>query len=455
MKTSHIIIVSIASVLLAGALVIYAKMPVITLKGERETLLEVNAEYKDLGVKIKNSKLKPKVIGKVDNQKIGTYKITYEIEYFFTKIKQDRFVKVVDTQVPIINLVGSDVKICPNKEYREPGYEANDNYDGDLTDKVVITKTKNKLTYEVKDSSNNETKVVRKYEFIDDTKPKITLNNGNINLYVGEQYKEPGYKATDNCDDSLTDKVISEGAVDTGKVGSYEITYKVKDSSNNETTAKRKINVVIKENKTIYLTFDDGPSSLTSKILDTLKKYNVNATFFVAGYPSASILKREVDEGNAIGLHTTTHSYKTLYTSEDGFFNDINMIGERVKNAIGYVPDIMRFPGGSSNTVSRNYNKGIMTRLAKLVQEKGFQYFDWNVDSKDASGRSYTSKQICNNVVNGIKERKTSVVLMHDLSNKKSTYGALPCIIEYGKSNGYEFKTLTKNSPVVHHGINN
>lgn len=453
MKKSHIIIVSIATILLIITIILYSKMPILSLNGERQLVLEVNAEYKEQGVDIKNNKTKVNIIGEVDTSKVGTYKITYETEYLFTNIKQERIIEVKDTEKPVITLVGSDVKICPKKEYTELGYEAIDNYDGNLTDKVKITAFENKILYQVEDSSGNKTEAVRKYEMIDDTKPNIKLTGGDISIYIGDNYSEPGYAATDNCDSNIN--VTVTGEVDTTKAGNYKIKYTAVDSSNNKNSVIRNVSVTEKTNRTVYLTFDDGPSSLTSKILDVLKKEGVSATFFVAGYPSESILKREANEGHAVGLHTLTHSYKTIYTSETSFFNDINAIGEKVKNAIGYVPDIMRFPGGSSNTVSRNYNKGIMTVLTKAVQEKGFQYFDWNVDSGDASGKSYTSSQICNNVVNGIKNKKVSVVLMHDLSTKTSTYNALSCIIKYGKQNGYEFKSLTKDSTPVHHSVNN
>src|SRR5574344_1809013 len=128
MKKSHIIIVSIATILLIITIILYSKMPILSLNGERQLVLEVNAEYKEQGVDIKNNKTKVNIIGEVDTSKVGTYKITYETEYLFTNIKQERIIEVKDTEKPVITLVGSDVKICPKKEYTELGYEAIDNY---------------------------------------------------------------------------------------------------------------------------------------------------------------------------------------------------------------------------------------------------------------------------------------------------------------------------------------
>ena len=122
-----------------------------------------------------------------------------------------------------------------------------------------------------------------------------------------------------------------------------------------------------------------------------------------------------------------------------------------IKDLTGVETTLIRFPGGSSNTVS-SFNRGIMTRLSKLVVEKGYQYFDWNVDSEDAGG-AYTSYQVYKNVINGVKNRKTSIVLQHDI--KGFSVDAVEDIILWGLHNGYTFLPLQANSPGSHHGINN
>ena len=112
---------------------------------------------------------------------------------------------------------------------------------------------------------------------------------------------------------------------------------------------------------------------------------------------------------------------------------------------------LMRFPGGSSNTIS-SFNPGIMTRLTKAVEEKGFRYFDWNVDSNDAGG-ARTASKVYSNVVSGIGDKKAAVVLMHDI--KSYTIDAIEKIIVWGLDNGYTFLPLTADSPTCHHGVNN
>jgi peptidoglycan/xylan/chitin deacetylase (PgdA/CDA1 family) len=131
--------------------------------------------------------------------------------------------------------------------------------------------------------------------------------------------------------------------------------------------------------------------------------------------------------------------------------HDLYAIQNRVKDITGYTSHLMRFPGGSSNTVSKSYSRGIMSRLVKRVANEGFSYFDWNVSSGDAGGAS-TSDAVYNNVVNSLKEGE-SIVLQHD--TKKFSIDAVERIINYANENGYTFSTLTESSFGAHHGVNN
>lgn len=213
--------------------------------------------------------------------------------------------------------------------------------------------------------------------------------------------------------------------------------------------------VICGNSKVIYLTFDDGPSSYTSKLLDILKKYNVKATFFVTGQRSSSYDKyiiRAHKEGHTVALHTYTHSYKKVYTSISGYFSDLNKISDKVYKLTGVRSKIIRFPGGSSNTVSRNYSKKIMTKLTQEVNKRGYHYYDWNVSGGDTA--TSNSTKIANNVIRGLKSnKKYYVVLQHD--TKKASVNAVEAIIKYGLKNGYIFAPLDMSSPVVHHGLNN
>ena len=208
-------------------------------------------------------------------------------------------------------------------------------------------------------------------------------------------------------------------------------------------------------NKVCYLTFDDGPTARTLEILKILKKYDVKATFFVINTGNFNYIKQIHAEGHAIGLHAYSHNYAKIYANTASYFNDLQALSNKVYATIGVRPNIMRFPGGSSNVISRIYSSGIMTALSKLVTNRGFAYFDWNVDSDDAgsSGSSYT--RIINNVLAGANGKNSICVLMHDAAAKTSTVQALPKIIEGLKARGYRFEVLTKDVTGFHHGINN
>lgn len=208
--------------------------------------------------------------------------------------------------------------------------------------------------------------------------------------------------------------------------------------------------------KVCYLTFDDGPSANTLKILDILNKYGVKATFFVINSADIGYVKNIYEAGHTVGLHTATHNYSQIYASTDAYFNDLQQISDKVESIIGIKPTVMRFPGGSSNKVSAKYCGGIMTRLVSLVQERGYSYFDWNVASGDADSNTPSYTYIRNNVLNSAKNKNSACVLMHDSSAKTTTVQALPEIIEGLTAMGYRFEALTPETYGYHHrNLNN
>jgi peptidoglycan/xylan/chitin deacetylase (PgdA/CDA1 family) len=207
-------------------------------------------------------------------------------------------------------------------------------------------------------------------------------------------------------------------------------------------------------NRIVYLTFDDGPSdAYTNRLLDILAKYGVKATFFVTGSGDDALIKREFDEGHTVALHSSSHSYAYIYANVDNYFADLYAIRDRVQRITGYAPSLIRFPGGSSNTVSALYDGGmkIMSYLTAEVERRGFNYADWNVSSGDAGGAT-TADQVFENVVYRLSEGR-SVVLQHDV--KGFSVDAVERIIQYGQANGYTFLPMTSDSFMAHHGVNN
>ena len=208
-----------------------------------------------------------------------------------------------------------------------------------------------------------------------------------------------------------------------------------------------------RDEKIVYLTFDDGPSENTQKILDILKEYNAKATFFITGADEEHrpLIKKAYEEGHTIGLHTYSHNYSEVYASEEAYFKDLEKVGKTAEEQIGFVPYLIRFPGGSSNEVSAKYSQGIMSRLTEKVMEKGYQYYDWNVDSGDGSGAG--TEEIKSR---SVTERYSHVmILFHDSSTKSATVDALPAVIDYYKERGYEFRAIDRESFVSHHAVKN
>lgn len=205
---------------------------------------------------------------------------------------------------------------------------------------------------------------------------------------------------------------------------------------------------------TIYLTFDDGPGDYTEELLDVLKKYGVKATFFVTSKGDDAVILREYQEGHTVALHSFSHNYAYVYANADNYFEDLYAVQARVKAITGQTAKLLRFPGGSSNTVSRRYDHRthIMSYLTTAVEELGFTYFDWNVDSDDA-GSAREAGEVYENVISRLKAGEESVVLQHDI--KDYSVAAVESIIQYGFSNGYVFERLTADSFTAHHGVNN
>ena len=393
-----------------------------------------------------------KVDNNVDTSKVGEYEVVYKIKIGFYNMKRVRKVKVVDVFSPVIVFKSDDLEktVCPNGDLEED-YKAYDLYDGDLTDKVKLTDDEDGLIYSVTDSSNNKYSVKRKIKREDTEAPSLKLK-GPSTIYLGltMKYEELGYEVKDNCDSDI--KVTVESNVDTNKAGNYTITYKAVDSSLNETIVKRNV-IVYKEsgNGLIYLTFDDGPSGSgsTLKILNILKEEGVKATFFVTCSGPDNLIKREYDEGHTVALHTKSHKYSYVYSSSDNYFDDLYAVQNRVYNITGVKSTIIRFPGGSNNTVSNKYSPGIMSTLKQQVLEKGFTYFDWNISSGDAGGCT-TSSCVYNTVVKSLSKSRPNMVLMHDI--KMFTADAIRDIIRYGKANGYTFAPITLDTKPIHFG---
>lgn len=372
---------------------------------------------------------------------------------------------------PKITLKGDKVmEVTMAEGYKEPGATAKLSFK-DISKYIKIDSNVNDKKvgiYEVLYSVNyldKKATALRTVSVIDKEPPEITLLNGDsVSICTGEKFEEPGYTATDNSDGNVTAMVQSKGFVDRYNEGDYEIEYRVSDSYDNEAKAVRTVTVkgepVKKIAGVIYLTFDDGPSNkVTPDIVNILEEYDVPATFFVVDYGQdegkIKTMKRAINNGCTIGIHGYSHDYSRIYRSVPDFMENVSMLDEKLKRDLDYDAFVMRFPGGSSNTVSKSFSEGIMTKLVKEIQKEGYMYNDWNVDSKDASGNNVSADILVRAVKRSCKKDTFNVVLMHDSDTKGTTAEALPEIIKWGKREGYTFRAITVDSPTIHHDVNN
>lgn len=202
----------------------------------------------------------------------------------------------------------------------------------------------------------------------------------------------------------------------------------------------------ISNGRKVYLTFDDGPSyKITNEILDILDKNEVKATFFLIGNQiegKEDVVKRIYDGGNSIGLHTYTHKFDSIYCNEDVFIKEMIDYRNEINKVIGISPNIIRFPGGSCSRFSEN---GI-----KALHDNHFKVYDWNLDTTDGFNPKLSPDALFRKATKGIEKIYAITLLMHCTDMNENTSKALPKIIEYYKSQGFEFATITEETPELY-----
>lgn len=461
-----ITLIIIFLILILGIVYYFTSRPQVIFKQE-DIKIEINDKYDFLKniERVKNGNIKDVKVNtkNVDFNKLGTYEVIYTYDNKDYKIS----LEIVDTKKPEFEIVDLDLDV---------GMEVKPE---DMVSKVEdATKTKIKFKKKYKFDQAGNVKVV--VQVIDEA-GNISEKKATVKLVKDDQVPQIngieemtvikgtevdfklGVNVIDNRDPNPK-LVVDSSKVDLNKIGTYKAVYAASDRAGNKIEKQRVIKVIEKRDigsteqnndKVVYLTFDDGPSENTQKILDILDRYNVKATFFVTGTNQQyNYLIQEANKrGHTIGLHTYCHDYATVYSSVDAYFNDLNNIGNMVKNLIGFTPKYIRFPGGSSNTVSKKYTPGIMTILTKEVINRGYQYYDWNGDSTDASGNNVAVSKL---IANATSSKSNNVnILFHDTRAKSTTVEALPAIIENYLARGYRFEGINDNSFVSHQKVNN
>ena len=196
--------------------------------------------------------------------------------------------------------------------------------------------------------------------------------------------------------------------------------------------------------KTVYFTFDDGPSEVTEEILDILKKENIKATFFVigpAGDKTEERIYRIFCEGHSIGLHTMSHDYEKIYSSTEEFLGDLEYERDWIYSITGEEISIFRFPGGSMNSAVEDW---FIDEVIEMTEDKGYRWFDWNADAEDSLGKLLSPEEIAGNVLKSeaVEMGKDVVVLMHDSATRTTAPEALEILIDEFRRRGYSFDKL-------------
>lgn len=206
------------------------------------------------------------------------------------------------------------------------------------------------------------------------------------------------------------------------------------------------------DKKYVFLTFDDGPTKLTSDILDILKEKDVKATFFILGMRledegSDKLVKREIEEGHSIANHSYTHDLKKLYPKNkldiEYFMEEFQKTNISLRNILGEEFDtkVLRLPGGYNSRVY--YNDPNLTAFNERLKNDGdIVSIDWNALNGDAEGKPYTEEKMLQYVKDSSNGKNKVVILMHDSYGKNKTVKILPQVIDYFKEQGYEFKTI-------------
>ena len=453
----------------AAAILVDARHVKFVIQGEQTVTVPVGESFTDPGRYAvsagrlfgERGELPVTTSGSVDTHRVGVYELTYSTRYLGRDFSVVRTVNVVDREPPVITLQSVE-GYTPSwfTGYEEEGFSAWDNCDGDLTARVQRTEDNGIITYTVADAAGNSATVTRRLPAV--SAPEIVLTGGEVlTVDASLSFSDPGFSVVDGLGNDLSDHVTVEGWVAPYTPGEYVLTYTIENGLGESVVKERRVTVqpircpdtVDPTAKTIYLTFDDGPGPYTDQLLDVLDKYNAKATFFVtAAYPKYyDCIGRAYREGHAIGVHTYSHNYYSIYASEGDYFADFSAMQDLIEEQTGTTTTLFRFPGGSSNTVS-SFNPGIMTRLSQAMTALGYKYFDWNVTSGDA-GETTKTDVVFENVVDGCSQRRVSVVLQHDI--KDFSVDAVERILLWGLNNGYTFRALDMSSPDAHHGLNN
>ncbi len=307
-------------------LIIYNPFLSLKLIGDEELTVTLGDQYNDLGVdatffgqKIQNEVI---VTGNVDTSSINTYELIYTIKKGLAQRNITRIVKIVDNIAPELNLLGDKEYVLCGRDFVEQGYRATDNYDGDITGKVLTERHNDRIIYKVKDSNGNETTTERILNSHDSIKPTISLNGASLlTIKLNGIYEEYGVQVVDNCDGKILDNIKIENEIDTSKVGDYIVTYTANDTSDNEVKVTRTVKVFNENDMNDgYEETVKGPTYIKG-ILIVNKKYSIPSNFGGLNTEANEELKKMQTEADTLGYNLKLKSGYRSYSTQTAIYN--------------------------------------------------------------------------------------------------------------------------------------
>lgn len=286
----------------------------------------------------------------------------------------------------------------------------------------------------------------------------IYLEDGNsIDWPCGLPFEDPGYVAFSEEGEYVSEYVEIEGEVLCWKAGSYTLSYRLSDFFGEEQLVCRTVNVVplalsetVVRDKTIYLTFDDGPCQYTEKVLEILDSYDAKATFFVicnGDDPFFYMVSDIMERGHAVGIHCSDHEYSRLYSSEDYFFEDLMEAQQLLYNETGRYATLYRFPGGSDTAYHMlgRRTEGGFDVIKQQMHDMGIRFYDWNVKTE---GDGVTGESMMYGFMHQVLAAETPISLQHD--TRLYSVNMLERFLSWGVSNGYTFAAIDTSTPEIH-----
>lgn len=444
MKKTTIIFISITLLIIIVS-IIYNTFPRLQLNGSKNIEISYRDEYEEPGVIVKNATgnymSKIKIDSNIDTNIIGNYYVDYSLKIGGKTLHVRRNVKVIDDIPPVIKLKGDQItEISINSEYKEPGFTAIDEYDGDVTDKVEIigeVNTENYgeyvITYKVHDNSNNINQVNRIVKVIDEEPPTIQCQN---NYSVFRSGNIIGCKAIDNFDGDITNKIKIIGNYDVDTKGIYKVTYTVSDEAGNETVKEHKlVTYNEKEEPKAYITFYDI-SNTTEEILEILEKQQIKATFFISKQTKEqnyNYLNEIIETENEIGITDVNNQniYKDLNTFTS-YFKEMQKI---IKEKTGKIVTIYGFNN------EEKIEKTKLNQIKEYLRNNNIEYYDCDTMSSESNN------EIIENIINQIVKNEDQEIIIQfnnsetDQSNKQS----ISTTIELLKQMNYSFDIVSNS----------